>query len=140
MNFRFEFEPQNGLCVYRLSGQISVEGVLDGYSAARQHPGWSESYDYLSVLEHVRLGDMSPEMMGELAQRMLERDVPLPSHNRRSAIVCNDPLSHAIIAFWQRTAPQRQLTEERLFEFEDLARDWLSAARNSVSGPSRNAV
>lgn len=138
VNFEFHFEPENSLCIYRLSGRISVDGVLAGYAAARQDAGWSERYDFLTVMDHVKLGDMSPEEMGELVRRMRERDIPPPSHPRRSAVVCNDPLSQAILTYWEHTAPERELVEERMFRFEDEARQWLRAAREADAAAGRS--
>jgi hypothetical protein len=129
VEFSISFEPGNALCVYRLKGQATPAELLACFAAARQDPRWSDDYDFLTVLDHVSLGDMTPEAMRRMMTSMRDNDTARPSFKRRGAIVCNDPLSQALLAYWEVAAKHRLLTEERIFRFENQARLWLRSAR-----------
>lgn len=138
MNFQFAFEPGNGLCVYRLSDEVTVGGLLKGFAAARGHPGWSDDYDFLTLLDRVSLGDMSPGAMDRLMALMRAGDTARPAQRRRGAIVCNDPLSQALLIYWEHTASDRLMTEERVFRFENEAREWLRSERAMDAADKRS--
>lgn len=129
MDFTFAFEPDNGLCVYRLAGRATPGELLVCFAAARNDPRWSDDYDFLTLLDHVSLGDMTPDVMKTLMKTMRDNDTARPPYRRRGAIVCKDPFSQALLTYWEVTAEHRLLTEERVFRFESQARLWLRSAR-----------
>ena len=132
MDFTYAFEPDSGLCVYRLSGKATVRELLACFAAARSDPQWSDNYDFLTILDHLSLSDMSADAMIKLMTKMREGDTATPDHTRRGAIVCNDPFSRAMLTYWELSAEHRLMTEERVFRFESKARLWLRSARDGT--------
>lgn len=128
MNFSIDFEPDNGLCVYRFSGRISANEILAVFQQARSQPEWSDDYDFLTVLDKVSLSEIRADAMTGLMDTMKEHDDAQPSHVRRAAIVCNDPFSKATLTYWELASRGRLTTEERVFQHESQARAWLSGS------------
>ncbi len=124
----FEFEPENRLCINRISGQVTTDLLMATFARARAHEGWSDHYDFMTILTRASLSAMPGPAMTELQTRMAKADPVKSGPRRRAAIVCNDELSHAMLAFWEATAGQRLTTEERVFETERDARAWLAEA------------
>ena len=69
----------------------------------RAHPDWSDSYDFLTLLDHASLAAMPAEAMTKLQAQMAAADPVRDGPRRRAAIVCNDELSRAMLAFWRRS-------------------------------------
>ncbi len=129
MNFSIDFEAENGLCVYRISGKLAPDELLSVFAMARIQPGWSDDYDFLTILDHVSLSDIRADSVTRMMDTMRENDDAEPAHKRRAAIVCNDPFSKATLTYWELASRNRLTTEERVFQHETQARAWLSAAR-----------
>lgn len=129
MDVNFEFESDNRLCVYRIGGPITVSGMMQVFAKARAHTHWSDSYDFLTLLDHASLAAMPAEAMTKLQAQMAAADPVRDGPRRRAAIVCNDKLSRAMLAYWEMIAGGTLTTEERVFVDEVAARNWLAQAR-----------
>jgi len=125
VDFQIEFEPDKGLCVYRIAGNVTPQELLGVFAAARERPEWSDEYDFLTVLDHVSLSDIRAEAITWMMTTMEENDHARPSHKRRAAIVCNDPFSKATLTYWELASRDRLTTDERIFQHESQARAWL---------------
>ena len=130
MDFQIDFEPENGLCIYHISGQVTPQELLGVFAAARERAEWSDDYDFLTVLDHVSLSDIRAEAITWMMSTMEAHDDATPSHQRRAAIVCNDPFSKATLTYWELASRERLNTVERVFQHESQARAWLSAPRD----------
>lgn len=128
MVVEFEFEPENKLCVYRISGKVTIEALMKTFTRARAHEGWSDRYNFLTLLTQASLSEMSASAMADLQTRMSKADPVQAGPRRRAAIVCNDELSRAVLVFWERTSGETLTTEERIFSSEREARAWLAEA------------
>jgi len=129
LEFQIDFEPDNGLCVYHISGSVTPQELLGVFAAARERAEWSDEYDFLTVLDHVSLSDIRAEAITWMMNTMAAHDLATPSHKRRAAIVCNDPFSKATLTYWELASRERLHTDERIFQHESQARAWLSAPR-----------
>ncbi len=121
----FEFEPANRLCVYRISGQISANQLIAAFGRARAHPGWSDRYNFLTRLDNASLSALSAKAMSALQAHMAAADPVTSGPRRRAAIVCADALSRAMLTYWEMIAGETLTTEERIFDTEAEAREWL---------------
>ena len=74
MNFSIDFEAENGLCVYRISGKLAPDELLSVFAMARAQPGWSDDYDFLTILDHVSLSDIRADSVTRMMGKMREND------------------------------------------------------------------
>ena len=129
MRVEFEFDPDNQLCIYRISGLITGDALMQTFGRARAHPDWSDQYDFLTLLDQASLAAMPAEAMTQLQERMAEADPVRDGLRRRAAIVCDDELSRAMLTYWEMIAGERLTTQERVFTTEAEARAWLTGPR-----------
>ncbi|WP_421922588.1 STAS/SEC14 domain-containing protein [Maricaulis maris] len=129
MAVEIDFEPENGLCIYRITGRVTIDRMMALFARARAHEAWSDEYDFLTLLTRTSLSEMSASAMADLQARMAKADPVTTGPRRRAAIVCDDKLSRAMLAFWEKTSSQTLTTHERVFKTEHDARTWLAEPR-----------
>ena len=127
MKAAYEFEPENRLCVYRISGSVTTDALLDLFGRATSDPDFDTEWDFLTVLKGVSLSMMDTHAIERLMQ-VMGLHVKNKPKTRRAAIVCDSPMSRGLLVFWATASMGRLNTEERVFDTEQEARLWLSAA------------
>ncbi|WP_417487925.1 hypothetical protein [Maricaulis sp.] len=125
MIVNFEFEPDNRLCVYRISGQVTADALMDAFADARSNDGWSDDFNALTLLQNASLSTMPAEAMTELRTRMAAVNPVTDKPTRRAAIVCADKLSKAMLTYWEIITAGRLTPQQRIFQTEAEARAWL---------------
>ena len=132
----YKFEPDNRLCVYRISGAVTAKGLLNLFRAARDDAGWAEEMCFLTVLENASLAHMDTQAINELMIGMQDETLG-PRKRPQAAIVCNDQLSRGLLAFWVAASANHLGTQERVFDTEEEARTWLAAKKAVIPLPAR---
>ena len=128
LSITFEFDPDNRLCVYRVDGPVTPGRLLEAFGKAVASPGWSDDYNFLTLLNKISLADLSHEAIDHLMSVMEENDTAKPSGSKRlAAIVSEDPACDGILIYWEHQAAKKLKTQERVFRSERLAREWLAS-------------
>ncbi|OLF72211.1 hypothetical protein AWH62_10205 [Maricaulis sp. W15] len=125
----FEFDPENQLCIYRISGRVNGVALMQTFASARAHPDWSDQYDFLTLLTNAYLAELPAEALTQLQEDMAKADPVTQGPRRRAAIVCDDELSRAMLTYWEMIAGEHLTTHERVFTTEAEARAWLAEPR-----------
>jgi hypothetical protein len=136
MQAYYKFEPDNRLCVYRISGAVTATGLINLFRSARTDDGWQDGYRFLTILENASLAHMDTAAINQLMTAMQEEDLA-PSERPEAAIVSNDELSKGLLGFWVAASARQLGTQERVFTSETAARDWLAAEEEAIPLPAR---
>ncbi len=136
MQAHYKFEPDNRLCVYRVSGAVTAKGLLALFRAARNDEAWTADVRFLTVLENASLAHMDTQAINELMLGMQDESLG-PKKRPRAAIVCNDQLSRGLLAFWVTASANLLGTQEKVFDTEEEARSWLTADEPVIPLPAR---
>ncbi|MHA6287017.1 hypothetical protein [Maricaulis sp. CAU 1757] len=130
MAITFDFEPENGLVIYHLSGALTVDELLTGFAASAEHPDWSDDYDYLTLVGQADLGHFTPPELERLLRGLAASDRPrTDGRPKRAAIVCPDWLAQALLHYWERLSAAGRTAIDRAFATEAQARAWLASRR-----------
>ncbi|MAK64062.1 MAG: hypothetical protein CMF75_04860 [Maricaulis sp.] len=136
MQANYKFEPGHRLCVYRISGAVTAKGLLNLFRSARDDQAWSDEYRFLTILENASLARMDTGAINDLMLGMQDEALG-PRKRPQAAIVCNDLLSRGLLAFWVAASASQLGTQEKVFDTEEDARDWLAAAETAIPLPAR---
>ena len=133
----FEFSPEDQLCVWSMSGQLTADSMINIVRAARADPRWSNDYDFLTVMTHAQLGDISVEETAALVRNLAALDSPRADGRRkRAAVVCTDEMAAGLLVYYEYRSKAERKTDERFFRSEAAARAWLA---ESGDGPQSDA-
>ncbi|WP_300551808.1 hypothetical protein [Maricaulis sp.] len=128
---QLEFCLEDRLCIWRVSGTATVKEICDGYAERFNHPEWTPVLESLTVINKLALGGFTPQAAGEIMQFIRDCDLKHKRAAKRSALVCSDELSRALLAYWEHRAKNELERSERAFATEAEARAWLVGAREA---------
>lgn len=110
-----------------MTGPLTADAMLSMVRAARADPRWSNNYNFLTVMTHARLADVSADDAAGLVRDLAELDTAREDGKRkRAAVVCTDELATALLVFYEYTSKADRKTLERYFKSESEARIWLA--------------
>lgn len=128
MPVSYRFDPEAGLCIWTMSGQVTAAQIMDSVRQARADDAWSNDYDFLSIFTDADISAISDAEVAELVAALSALDTPSQDgHRKRGAIVCSDALAEAIMTVYEVRSKPRRRSVERHFTTEAEARDWLSS-------------
>jgi hypothetical protein len=115
-----------GVCVWTLSGRITPGELRAGYLKRFTTHGWRPEMDSLTILDRADLSEMTPELTRDFIDFI---QAIHPGHENiaagRSAIVCNDELATALLAYFQHSGEGDLRHEQRAFSSRCEAEAWL---------------
>jgi len=124
----YAFEPENRLCVWKMTGVLDADAIIATVRTAHSDPLWSNDYDFLTLLTEARLGQIQPEDSDRIVEALGALDTPsTDGHAKRGAIVCTDELASALLLYYEQTSRVSRASEERIFTDEAEARAWLAS-------------
>lgn len=142
MTVSFEFSPEDGLCVWTMSGRLTADAMIAIVQEAHADPRWSNDYDFLTVLTDASLADVTADEAERVVQALAELDTPRADGKiKRAAVVCSDEMAAGLLVYYEYRSKAERATDERYFKTERHARAWLagedSAGEHEL--PSRSA-
>jgi len=130
MTISYEFSPADRLCVWTMSGQLTVDAMLDGVLAAQSDPRWSNEYDFLTLFTDASLAKVTPDDACALVDSLATLDTPRADGGRkRSGIVCSDEMAAALLVYYEVQSDSQRTNRTRYFRTEREARAWLASPR-----------
>tara|TARA_R110000744_G_scaffold220833_4_gene339775 strand:- start:7337 stop:7780 length:444 start_codon:yes stop_codon:yes gene_type:complete len=123
----YEFFPEDQICVWSMSGRLTIDTMVAGVRAARADPRWSNDYDFLTVMTDASLGDVSAQDTAELVHHLAALDTPrTDGKGKRAAVVCSDEVAAGLLTYYELHSRTERMTDERYFRSEAAARAWLA--------------
>ncbi|WP_417487924.1 hypothetical protein [Maricaulis sp.] len=129
MKATYQFEPDNNLIVYRMTGALTTEGVMAVLNTALADPDWSPEYDMMCMFDGADFTNFTVSEAQRLSQaiRVLDaRRGETPSI--RAALVSSDMLANGLLTFWEGLGRTERSATDRVFTTETEARAWLASA------------
>jgi hypothetical protein len=126
MRSEYEFRESEGLWIWRLGGEATLEGLSEAYIERFSHPGWKAGLKALTILDGFRLGAMDPARVDAFIDFVRgEHERRGVAGARRAAIICRDDTSRAMLSYWEKRTTNGLFGQERIFTDEAEARAWL---------------
>ncbi|WP_417494448.1 hypothetical protein [Maricaulis sp.] len=132
MAVSYEFSPADQLCVWTMSGRLTVDAMLEAVLAARADPAWSNEYDFLTIFVDASLSDVTPDDASALIESFATLDTPRADGLRkRAGIVCTDEMAAGLLTYYEMKSDSERASIERYFPTEREARAWLASPRGA---------
>ncbi|RKQ95330.1 hypothetical protein [Maricaulis maris] len=130
MKASYHVNVRDGLIIYTMSGTLTSEGILKVFRAAISDPDWSREFDMMCLFHNADFSVFSLEEAASFSKAIQALD-PAPGESPpiRSALVCPDDLSSALLTFWEMMGRDERRAIDRIFATEAEARAWLAEPR-----------
>ncbi|WP_176780334.1 hypothetical protein [Maricaulis salignorans] len=110
-----------------MSGRLTANVMVGIVLAARADAGWSNDYNFLTIITNASLADVSADDTATLVHQLAELDTPRADGKRkRAAVVCSDEMAAGLLVYYELHSRTERMTDERFFRSEAAARAWLT--------------
>jgi hypothetical protein len=126
MEASIEISKRDELITWILRGRVTPVEVLRNMEELRAHPDWSPRYNQIYIMEDADLSALTPAQIDRLILLFADTDDGLTYKSRaRSALVCRDSLSQAILVYCEHKARMLRIQQKQVFKSARDARNWL---------------
>lgn len=137
MESRIDVHTADRRAEWRISGQLTRDSLLAGWSAFISHPDWSPSLDLLVLIDReAQLADIEFDdiLVFQAHIEKSRRDNKRPV-GVRTALVSEKREHWPLLQLHTMSFAERTLSDDAVFDDESEARAWLAERRQVGSAP-----
>lgn len=140
MQHSVEICEADALCIWRLEGILTADGLKRAYQERETAPEFRYDLGVLVDLRHADLSQLGHEGVNEYVQWAQAEQVRTGHYIMNCAILVDSELDFPLTRFFISIAKNAVVTREKLFTDINDARSWLTAQNKSASLPGEAAV